>query len=197
MILLNKDQVFEKIKEAAPRVEDITKLKTDLNGLEVNLLKRREIIKNEDGNFLQRYASGIFDSALYNYNPKGIDLPKLVFGNEDEFGLTIGHELVHNIQSSNFPQFYENPFNVTELDYFAEGDASLVEDILYEKFYQNAKVFGDSIFRFLNNLIFPEDCNLYDRSKEILKKKFNGNRKDINELYAAPIEEFKKIFGEN
>ena len=30
---------------------------------------------------------------------------------------------------------------------------------------------------------------------KILQKKFNGNRKDINELYTAPIEELVKIFG--
>jgi len=88
-------------------------------------------------------------------------------GNEEFTKLILGHELVHNAQDNSFPGFSD----------------------LRKSFIINFL----RIPLIPNHWLMPQD---YLSWAETLRKKFNGNRKDINELYTAPIEELVKIFGE-
>jgi len=69
----------------------------------------------------------------------------------------------------------------------------LIEQELSNKYFKYAKINFLKIPLIPSNWLMPQD---YLSWAETLRKKFDGNRRDINELYTAPIEELVKIFGE-
>ena len=119
----------------------------------------------------------------------------------------ISHEVMHNAQFEIFPYLITLTSNLKKalktnpndenlkkekksLDYLIEGDARLVENNLSKRYFS---IQGD-YFAKLKSIFGEEKDSVYTAGERILRDKFKGNRKDINELYTAPIEELVKIF---
>jgi hypothetical protein len=111
------------------------------------------------------------------------------------FKALVGHEVMHQAQYNTFTdlikresELYKTNINPEEspLRKLIEGDACFIERKIIKKY---------SIpFWLISSVESSSDYSLW---ANILQKKFNGNRKDINELYTAPVEELVKIFGGN
>ena len=180
-MILTEDYVRKTIEEVAPLVEEESGLKCDVKDFKLKFK--------------------LISSPLASYNIKNHELrfSKYISCNGNCFYLILGHELMHHSQYHTFKDLqkrekefisskglkdkliWSNPFNS-----LIEGDATLVEMNLQEKYFKNAKA-GE-----IRNLSY-----LYWRG--MLCEKFNDgkDRKGINELYTAPVGELIKIFGEN
>jgi len=188
---LTKEYITNCIEEVAPLVEEISGLECDLTDLNLIILPK---------NKLKKITPGV---ASYR-SKNNFAIGNRFLGNEEFTKLLLGHELVHSAQDNSFPEFCntlevvnriwkENHSTVSSLTKLIEGDASLIEQELSDKYFKNAKM---NLLRFPlipSSWVIPSD---YFSWEETLRKKFNGNRRDINELYTAPIEELVKIFGE-
>ena len=188
---LTKEYVKKCIEEVAPLVEEISGLECDLTDLNLIILPKNE---------LKSITPGV---ASYR-SKNNFLIGNRSLGNEEFTKLILGHELVHNAQDNSFPGFSdlrksfiklwkENHSTVSPFTKLGEGDATLIEQGLSNKYFKNAKINFLRIPLIPNHWLMPQD---YLSWAETLRKKFNGNRKDINELYTAPIEELVKIFGE-
>jgi len=187
---LTKNYFKKSVKEIIPLVEEISKLECNLKRHSFHL-DCKAFQKNE------------FALAKYSPSMKNISILKNFPGNSDTSKCTIGHELMHNAQYSTFP-ILEGRINVfnfiwkksslsdSPLIKLIEGDATFVERKLSEKYFKNLRWEKNSIVYFGFDETKSEN---YLSWEKILREKFNGNRKDINELYTAPIKELVKIFG--
>ena len=188
---LTKEYVKKCIEEVAPLVEEISGLECDLTDLNLIILPKNE---------LKSITPGV---ASYR-SKNNFSIGNRSLGNEEFTKLILGHELVHNAQDNSFPGFSDlrksfiklwrkNHSTVSPLIRLEEGDATLIEQELSNKYFKYAKINFLKIPLIPSNWLMPQD---YLSWAETLRKKFNGNRRDINELYTAPIEELVKIFGE-
>ena len=188
---LTKEYVKKCIEEVAPLVEEISGLECDLTDLNLIILPKNE---------LKCITPGV---ASYR-SKNNFLIGNRSLGNEEFTKLILGHELVHNAQDNSFPWFSDlresfiklwrkNHSTVSPLIRLEEGDATLIEQELSNKYFKYAKINFLKIPLIPSNWLMPQD---YLSWAETLRKKFDGNRRDINELYTAPIEELVKIFGE-
>jgi len=150
------------IEEVAPLVEKVSGLKTDLN------------------NYVVIIEKSLNNMAWYSH-PKTFTYTEEFLYNDDAFHEITAHEIFHNAIFSKFPNLsdYKNSFYSHSLDCLIEGDATLIQLNLRNKYYKNS------------NWISSSDALLW---VNILNKEFGGNREYINALYTAPIEELVKIF---
>ena len=191
----DKSYVKNCIEEVVPLVEEESKLKCNLKNFGVILLSKsrlEEYTKIEDS--FGGYVTGTNLFLLFN-EP---------IGNEEATKLVLGHEVTHHAQDNSFPNFYDGVSvlekqrkikhdRLSPLMKLIEGDATFIERKLKEKYFKHAMMsIGESP---MAPYEFFQDLD-YLSWAETLRKKFNGNRRDINELYTAPIEELVKIFGE-
>ncbi|MCR4327698.1 MAG: hypothetical protein NUV46_03905 [Nanoarchaeota archaeon] len=185
---INEDYARKTIEEVAPLVEEFSGLETDLDFPDVTVHKK--------------FAEDFKDAEAY-YVPN-LDifhfLEKYKLKTKNIFKSLAGHETMHHAQYNSFKNLIKREiyfYNLHPIDNsknFAtesplrrliEGDATLIQRLIYKKLPKSKL-----------EMLIP---NLYDPCyflwSNILKKKFNANRKDINELYTAPFEELDKIFG--
>ncbi|PJE81881.1 hypothetical protein COU58_00130 [Candidatus Pacearchaeota archaeon CG10_big_fil_rev_8_21_14_0_10_32_42] len=187
-----EDYVRRCIEEVVPLVEEISELKCDLENFGVFPLSKEKLEK----------ATKITGSVA-GYIP-GTNIFVILEesrGDENFIKILLGHEITHHAQDYSFPNFYsfKEVFDkkwkynsISPLTRLIEGDATLIEQELSDRYFKNAKI------NFLGIPLIPQNWLMspdYLSWAKILQKKFNGNRKDINELYTAPIEELVKIFG--
>ncbi len=176
-MIITEDFARKAILEVAPLVEDIGKLKTELDNYEIH-------VKN-----IPSQASYLPPFKLFSFN-------NALSGNKVYLKSVISHELFHNAQFSTIKDLWKRHLNINQisskqlenrssLTKLIEGDATFVE-MEVEKVLQN-----NILARQFDRLKFPK---YYKSWENILRKKFSGKRKDINELYTAPIEELNKIF---
>ncbi|MCR4327689.1 MAG: hypothetical protein NUV46_03860 [Nanoarchaeota archaeon] len=186
-MIINKNYVENNLQNISLMVENFSHLKTNISNCKV-------VIKKLNFDVIASYS----DQTL-KFNPK-------YGGNEDYLNLIIGHELAHNAQEFNFPnifdsfklfggyRFWDDEKQKIIYSSYAklfEGDATLIDNFLRKKYFKKPRR------NFLWVPIIPHKLDYssdYLVWAEILNKKFNGNRKDINEFYNAPIEEITKIF---
>jgi hypothetical protein len=168
------------IKEVLPLVEELSGLEGDRK------YRGIQIYKNIPEEIL--IASYTYPKKIFNFNER---ISRI---NKHEFKTIIGHEIMHNVQLNNFPRIWfetnkienlKNNYSISKrrenpLRKLMEGDATLIQRNLKEKYFVKSQ-----------EKISSEE---YSEWEKILRDKFNGNRKDINELYNAPIEELAKIF---
>jgi len=188
---ITEDYVRKTIEEVAHLVEEVSGLKTNLKDFLVSW-----DIKNP-------FASSQYDTGKkeFIFNPR-------LFWNDDALKLISGHEVFHNAQYSTFPKLEDKTKNPSKhrnneeksIIMLIEGDATLIEKILHQKYFKNPleELYEERpLFRKNSSSIrYSYDIN-YLKWAKILQNKFDGKRKDINELYTVPIKELDKIFGEN
>lgn len=198
---ITEDYAKETIEEVAPLIEEISGLTRKLGKYTSKKISKRifeEIKKDLELNFLEGYALsrivlGVYDSKTNRYYYLE-NFP----GNESSFKKVTSHETFHAFQYKNFPHLIKlrnELFGIEKnsLLNLIEGDAKFIESELSKKYYPNPKIHRNNLLK----LLIPKKIsNRYLKGEKILRKKFNGNRKDINELYTAPIKELIKIFGE-
>lgn len=212
MIRTGKIDFVSQTKEIAKYVEDLSELKTNLNGLKVEFLSKKELMGELSGNLFIRFLDSYF--LFGGYSSKGgktLCLPKKFYGNDHALNIAVGHEIMHNAQETNFPHIYNKFWELDEhysrdknirkkyyaLDKLLEGDAKFIERRL-RKFYYPDDTYKSPILISLSSRIFlrgntNED---YIAGSEILEREFNGNRKEINKLYSKSLDEIVEIFGE-
>lgn len=189
---ITEDYARKVIEEVAPLVEEESQLKTDLKECEIVMFKNHPL-DNPSRRIIGEYSP--FDNSFL--------FPNKFRGNGEAFKMITSHELTHNAQFSTFPKlletdlYYTKYFGVNKISptkKLIEGDAMLVERNIGKKYFKNAKgtLWGIPLIP-----IKILEVDKFSPCANILEKKFNGNRKDINELYTAPIEELVKIFGGN
>lgn len=189
---LTKTLVEDCIDEVLPKIENETQLKCNTNNLTVSLFNFKDY--DEEKGKIKNYASYFLYVAEYDDKTNNIKIKESFLGNTDYLKTIVGHELMHNAQHNNFPNLYKKPQN--ELNYLFEGDATLIENNLAEKYYPNWKAQGDFLILPLEKLFFPNEEDYYRVGEEILRKKFNNgkNRKGINKLYKKSVEDILGIF---
>ncbi|MCR4327702.1 MAG: hypothetical protein NUV46_03925 [Nanoarchaeota archaeon] len=183
---LTEKLVRKIIEESIPVVEEENKLKTELD------------------DYLVTLWGGFQNGYIHRPKQKFLICPGLIEGKK-ELKSIMFHEVFHNAQNSNFKdifELYENlrkykiVKNLVKKAYsircLIEGDATLIERNLSKKYLNYDPYVGVNLELLKNNL---DDYHVH--GEKILREKFKGNRKDINELYTAPVEELVKIFGGN
>jgi hypothetical protein len=176
-MIITEDFARRTIEEVAPHIEELSGLKVNLGGLVILMSDSKE------------------NAASYSEITNVIEVSESILDkyNKDSFKEALSHELTHLGQYSNFK-------DLSWRDYFARTTSSMPN----EQNPVTSLIEGDAtlIMRTFRNRynptnqekICPKD---YFAWSEILRKRFNGKRKDINELYTAPIKELNKIFGIN
>jgi len=210
----NIDYVRGLIKEIIPIVEEKSGLECDIKKTEIKLTNNilRPILCGFIETPFGDFYGFLKNSLIYHYHLSGsfhpfsnsISFPKKKV-NMPQFKGYLAHELMHNAQFNSFSNLYEfllNKEKFSEEEFktyhmLIEGDASLIEEKFSKK--KGGVNLPKNILKFIgedyyNNFVKIKRSEIYDKGKKILKRKFNGNRKDINELYTAPIEELVKIF---
>ena len=203
-MILTEDYVRKTIEEVAPLIEEESQLKCNLIDYSVDLLTFKKIAKDRGCSL--KSAHKLYGSYKHNYfgGLPELMFPKKYLGNLDLFKKTVSHECFHNAQFSNFPYFYIQyndpefcPQNISEENFLfslrclADGDATLIENILSKKYFKNPHLI------YKNRRVLGINKNVYLHGEKVLRQKFNDgkDRKGINELYSAPVEELVKIFG--
>jgi hypothetical protein len=190
---ITEDYARKTIEEVAPLVEKLSGLRCNLKDYKIEL--KKELPKDK----LMEYNSEPKSFVLINnFND----------GNQDWFKVSIGHELMHNAQFSSFPELITKEKNMLEYKVIyslldrgienpfkklIEGDAKCIEKKLNKEYFRCSKLnlFGIPLIPTINI-----QNSIYDEWGDILNKKFNGNREEINKLYSfSCIEELIDIFG--
>lgn len=181
------------IDEVLPKVEEESELKCDIIGLKISLFNFKDY--DEEKNKIKNYARYFINEFFY-YPSKELKIKEFLLGNMDYLKIGIGHELMHNAQHNNFPTLFNKSYKIQDLDYLIEGDATLIENFLTEKYYPNPKSKGALFVDVLDRLFFSNEEDYYGVGERILKEKFNNgkNRKGINRLYKKSIKDILKIF---
>ncbi|MCR4327397.1 MAG: hypothetical protein NUV46_02350 [Nanoarchaeota archaeon] len=207
---LTKKLVWNFLHEIKPLVEENSELKCDLEKTKLKLT-HNVILPMFLG------EGSIKNALIYHYHLDGgyifcFDQLRVVnrkFEEKELKGL-LAHELMHNAQFYSFPKLYENikcdpnfggvSGKNSPLEILMEGDANLIGNEFGEG---KAPKIPKIILKFIGEDYYQKfsDKNytdIYEKGEKILREKFNNgkDRKSINELYTAPIEELEKIFGD-
>ncbi|MCR4327699.1 MAG: hypothetical protein NUV46_03910 [Nanoarchaeota archaeon] len=187
------------IEEVAPLVKEISGLKTNLE---------KSVIKIRWFNEKSNYASYNPFEDVFKFN-------KNLFLNEEGLKLIVGHELMHNAQYKSKEKLLIKQIKyflksdeleeINPLNALTEGDATLIEKNLQEKFFKGAK---RTLFKrrlpFTNSFANSSEVPYTDKFRSpnyvkwanILKNEFGGDRDKINSLYEKDYNQLKEIFGE-
>ncbi len=193
-----KEELENLVKDLASKVEEVSELKCNLE--EGIVQSVNGIVKNTGvvGQY-DPLENKIFISEKMECNEKW-ELEKIII-----------HELAHNAQFSNyknlFPRFkkeiielYLSRKGLKYLLFKSPGDRI---NYIQERSLISNLIEGDATL--INLKILKKDYKIvsvanfsdrYLKMANILEKKFGDNRKEINQLYLAPIKELYKIFRE-
>jgi|APSaa5957512535_1039671.scaffolds.fasta_scaffold02074_7 hypothetical protein len=207
---ITKDLVRKTIQEVAPLVEEESKLTTNLEQYRVILKTPEEIASAR--NISISLAETFTGSYKIDFQNPHIFDRRFIFSKNfncitKTFKVLVSHEVMHNAQLEAFPPFINLRYNLKEalknnpsnqilkrenmsLDCLIEGDATLIANSLSKRYFPICGKYFDK----LKSIFDKEEDSVYNKGERILRDKFKGNRKDINELYTAPIEELVKIF---
>jgi len=208
---LNKNDITQRIEKISKQVEEISELKTQLSPMRVELLNRIRFAECLDGNFLKRFFLSYAIWGFYTHkdsiqNFNLFEFPKNYGGNEEDLNCVIGHEIMHNAQHSNFPDFILdlNHYGswITDCKYFKsylrlfEGDAEFISKSLKSEYYPNSKYAPSKMIKLFLPKTDEEVENVYEEGYKIIKREFGNDRKKINSLYNLRNKEILEIFGD-
>lgn len=206
---LNEKLVWNHIRDIKPLVEEKVEKSLELSKLKVS-------IDNPKASSIMEYFDNIINYGEYGINPEHeFSFPKNYKLNEDGLKWAISHELTHFFQGTYFPKkmlLLQELINNKEkekefgkkfwaLYSLIEGDAVITSSKIREerewytdidKIYYLPQIWiSEIIMTIATNKFLP-----YYNGEKILRQKFNDgkDRKSINELYTAPLEELVKIF---
>jgi|GEM_PF-6553314 len=192
--IITKRNITEDMHELLPLIEEESQLKANLKKPNIKLLDKGLF-------FTYNYPllnHPVFLGGKYGIKENTFYFPRKFYGNEDYLKKCVAHELVHYFQHFNFPELrhhskWEKPFK-----FLKEGDAELVSNNISKKYFSEIKWAREEI------RIFLEECGLiedyeefglpYTKGEEILREKFNGERKSINSLYTLSLKELAEVF---
>jgi hypothetical protein len=206
-MIITKDYAKNAIEEVIPLVEKTSGLKCNLNNYKINL------VKTLPKSFLMGYS----------HKDKSFLLGKnFDDGDQDWFKVNLGHEIMHNAQYFTYPELIDiypkmeksltklGLLKKTLIKKLMEGDATLIEKELNKKYFTNAKLDNKSftkkeletlkntkitLYDIALNRIKDSEFKRYCEWGELLYKKFNGNREEINKLYNCSLDKLIDIFG--
>lgn len=177
--MLTKSNVIKKFSEIVPLVEELSEQKCNLVGHKIKILKE------------------YFAIASYNPAEKEFCLDRKIGEHGEEyFERVIGHEIFHNAQHSSnkglmkraakleydswIKKIFSKKKEPNSLIKLIEGDATIVEFLVGSKLNH----------KFPYPICSPK--RYLEWSNKIIKN--FKSRREINELYTAPIKELDKIF---